>query len=414
MRQAGFQGFLSPKRQDLLMPPIPGLPKPDKGILGANHSLVRHVRDEGMRDVSGWMAQLVRRDPKAGVVEARDFVDQLEQLIPGEGTKAIRGILHALADTPQHQQAFFGGPVTEIAPVGVFEHDDPQRYEEAIKTRPWEEYEQGRKQDSIRDMAWRPERDGPLMDPQPPELARPLTPEEEARRMRPLNEGPSAESKAPIYDDGLLDPARWNTPARDEDLSGKAAATDTEDDQAHAIQTAQAQGQQSRPNITRTENAWVYDDPKDIKERAQQNGGWLGRDRQCVALLQGTNPNLGHTTTWRAGDQIRGPGDPPLKPGTAIATFQPDQNANGELRYPSPGGQARGPDENIRRHAGIFMGYGEQGGRQGVFILDQFDGSGRGRSRDNGETSIRFYPFERAPGDGGYRAGEFHAIRPRK
>jgi hypothetical protein len=169
-----------------------------------------------------------------------------------------------------------------------------------------------------------------------------------------------------------------------------------------------ASSRPARPSVTRRENAWVYDDPDDIKERARKNGGWLGRDRECVALLQGTNPEIGHTTTWRAGDQVRGPGDPPLKPGTAIATFQPDRRHNGELRYPSPEGQTRADGERVRRHAGIFMGYGEQGGRQGVFVLDQF----HGRGKDPGEAKIRFYPFERPAGQGGYRAGEFHAIRP--
>ncbi|MCM0020760.1 MAG: hypothetical protein NBV67_12255 [Tagaea sp.] len=102
-----------------------------------------------------------------------------------------------------------------------------------------------------------------------------------------------------------------------------------------------------------------------------------------------------------------------VTPGTAIATFAPDKNANGELRYPSPEGQTRAEGERIRRHAGIFMGYGEQGGRPGIFILDQFDGAGRQRG-DQGRTGVRFLPFERSSGQGGYLAGEFHVIGPKK
>ncbi|MCM0020761.1 MAG: hypothetical protein NBV67_12260 [Tagaea sp.] len=103
-----------------------------------------------------------------------------------------------------------------------------------------------------------------------------------------------------------------------------------------------------------------------------------------------------------------------MTPGTAIASFASNKNAHGELRYPSPEGQTRAEGERIRRHAGIFMGYGEQGGRPGIFILDQFDGTGRRQTRDQGEARIRFLPFERSQGESGYSAREFHAIHPGK
>lgn len=268
MRDAGYAGFLKPKRQDLLPPPIPGLPKPDDTILGANHSLVRTVRDTGMRDTPGWMASLVRRQGRNGVVEARDFVDQLEQLIPGEGTKAIRGILHALADEPEHQRAFFGGPVIETAPVGVFEQDGPARYENAIKTRPWEKTDRVHRpgeSPEIRDMAWRPERDGPNQDRTLPTTA---SDAENAPIQRY-----DAEGAAPAYNDGLLDPNIWPTHLRgqneeppaqtqerhDEALEAEATATDAEDQDAHAIEIAQAQG---RPNQTPPQRPGTGRDPR--------------------------------------------------------------------------------------------------------------------------------------------------------
>jgi hypothetical protein len=253
MRDAGYAGFLKPQRQELLMPPIPGLPKPDDTILGANHSLVRTVRDDGMQDVAGWMAKRVRAGGD-GVVEARNFVDQLEQLMPGEGTTAIRGILQRLADTPDLQRAFFGGPVIELAPVGVFEQDGPQRYEEALKTRPWEEYELGRRH--------RPSDERP---PEPLGTHKIETPEEGARNRVPISYDTRAGTQAPAIDDGMLDPAKWPEhmrgqgqmaeatvpPTQDEEISGEATATDYADDDPEALLAAQAQqpqpGQQPRP-----------------------------------------------------------------------------------------------------------------------------------------------------------------------
>ncbi len=102
--------------------------------------------------------------------------------------------------------------------------------------------------------------------------------------------------------------------------------------------------------------------------------------------------------------------DPPLKPGTAIATFRPDKN--GEIRYPQDRDKPREP--RTRRHAGVFMGYGEQGDRKGIFVLDQFNGSARDPARDQGQARVRFYPFERRQGEGGYSAGEFSAIRAQR
>jgi hypothetical protein len=263
LRDAGLDGFLKPKRQELLLPPIPGLPKPDDDILGANQSLARTVRDDGMRDTPAYMAKLVRHQGQQGVVEARNFVDQLEQLIPGQGTKAIRGILQALADTPQLQRNFFGGPVIEIAPIGVFEQDGPKRYEDAIRTRSWEDVAQGRTPPTappIRDAAYRPERDGPLDDPRPLGTHKTETPEEEARNRVPISCRPDGQDVPPNPND-FLDPRNWPTAGRAQDktpngqdteqqedaLEIKATATDTEDGEAHAIQIAQAQGPQHRP-----------------------------------------------------------------------------------------------------------------------------------------------------------------------
>ncbi len=121
---------------------------------------------------------------------------------------------------------------------------------------------------------------------------------------------------------------------------------------------------------------------------------YVGKDRECVTLVKEALPDLGATPNWRAGDPIKGPNDPPLQPGTAVATFAPDASKNGELRYPNK------PTGN---HAGLFMGYGEENGKPGMYLLDQ-------SSKRPPQQS--FFPFERREGDQRYRAGQFSVIQP--
>ncbi|MFM7344919.1 MAG: hypothetical protein ACKO1J_06075, partial [Tagaea sp.] len=211
------------------------------------------VRDKGMQNAAGYMAGQVRHLGQEGVVEARDFVDQLDKLMPGEGTKAIRGILQSLADIPGLQRAFFGGPVIETAPIGVFEHDGLRRFDEAMKTKPWEDAEQGRKiPGGNQTREWDEARDGPRPTPQ----LRPMTDADAEKHQVQLRDA-GAEANAPPNPADLLDPRNWpeayRTQAlasRDEPLEAEATAKDEEDQDAHAIQIAQAQGQPQRPAPT--------------------------------------------------------------------------------------------------------------------------------------------------------------------
>lgn len=88
-------------------------------------------------------------------------------------------------------------------------------------------------------------------------------------------------------------------------------------------------------------------------------GTWVGESRECVALVKHALPQLGPTRNWRRGADIKGPNDPPLQPGTPIATFDK------EGRYPNK------PTGN---HAAIFLGYGKNAeGQEGIRVLDQAD-----------------------------------------
>ncbi len=90
---------------------------------------------------------------------------------------------------------------------------------------------------------------------------------------------------------------------------------------------------------------------------------------ECVGLVKAAVPEIGSTKTWREGERIIGPEDPPLEPGTAIATF--DESG----RYANKSGES---------HAAIFMKYDTVGGQQGIWVLDQE------KKREAGRRFIRF------------------------
>jgi len=169
----------------------------------------------------------------------------------------------------------------------------------------------------------------------------------------------------------------------------KAPASDREDETPP--QTAEATPEKRDP--LGPDKAAIRSDIEEFEKYAKSKD-YVGTNSECVALVKDALPQLGATPNWRAGDQIKAPNDPPLQPGTAVATFAPDAGKNGELRYPNK------PTGN---HAGIFMGYGEKNGRQGMWLLDQWNG------RPPQQT---FYPFERRPKELGNSAGQFSVIRP--
>lgn len=116
-----------------------------------------------------------------------------------------------------------------------------------------------------------------------------------------------------------------------------------------------------------------------------------GTDRQqCVALVRKVLPGIGASPTWKEGKKLKAEGDPPLQPGTAIATFK-------DGKYP---GMKTG------NHAAIFLGYDEHNGRKGIRVLDQFVGH---------PAMERFIPFDDKAKSMSRNAGAFSVIqRPAK
>ena len=94
----------------------------------------------------------------------------------------------------------------------------------------------------------------------------------------------------------------------------------------------------------------------DVERLAREwSGTWHGESEECVALVKKAVPDVGATPTWREGEKLKGPGDPPLEPGTAIATFE-----NGKY-----------PNRSTGNHAAIVIEPGVQDGKDGYWVLDQ-------------------------------------------
>lgn len=112
----------------------------------------------------------------------------------------------------------------------------------------------------------------------------------------------------------------------------------------------------------------------------------VGESDECVALVKKAVPGVGATPTWKEGEKLKGPGDPPLEPGTAIATFE-----NGKYLSRPTG-----------NHAAIVIGPGFNDGKEGYWVLDQ--------SRNN-PPERRFISFGDPNRIPTYRAERYSVIR---
>ncbi len=417
----GEKGLLNGNYGELKLAPVPGLPAPDEDMTGANRSMADYLQRHRsfLADAPGTLAAYIRTMGVPGIVQARDFVNQWDQTKPGQGGDAIRAILSALGDAPDLQRQFFGGPIANDHPIGIRIDDLAYRPGEDESVAVPLPYRPGEIGPAIRLPYTPPMSHDGLLDP---DYVKAFGERLEAKRA--FEEQQRANT---VYDDGLLDAKNWpphlrarllgDVPASDEtnqNFSGNDrfqpanAPEAAREDAAEPSQVAQAPGQSAQPpaprhtRASRVGDSWVVEQPDQLAGQAQQNGGWLGAgpggkpSRECVGLVQYAVPGIGHTSTWRAGEQVR-PAEPEkpstIAPGTPLATFRPDDK--GDLRY------ANRPTGN---HAGIFTRYGEKDGRAGIWMMDQFN-------RERGKVKERFYPFERRPGEGGYSAGQFSVIQ---
>lgn len=104
-------------------------------------------------------------------------------------------------------------------------------------------------------------------------------------------------------------------------------------------------------------------------------------------MVKAVVPELSDTRTidWKPGPKIAGPDNPPLRPGTALATF----GANG--KYGGDGVQ----------HAVVFDRYETKNGQRGMWIVEQ--------SKDM-PTRERFIPFGSNDSNSRYRIENYSVI----
>jgi len=87
--------------------------------------MTRHQK--GLGGAPDMLATYIKNFGIDGIVQARDFVEQWEKALPGEGATAIRVVLSLLSD-PAQQRAFLGGELPKGPAFGVLKADAAERF----------------------------------------------------------------------------------------------------------------------------------------------------------------------------------------------------------------------------------------------------------------------------------------------
>jgi hypothetical protein len=124
LRTEGKDGLLNVELPALSLKGNPSLPPIDKTTHGSNESWVNWMtrHQKGLGGAPDMLATYIKNFGADGVVQARDFVEQWDKAVPGEGATAIRAILSLLSE-PAQQRAFLGGDLPKGIPFGVLKSD---------------------------------------------------------------------------------------------------------------------------------------------------------------------------------------------------------------------------------------------------------------------------------------------------
>ena len=128
LRNRGEEGLLAVEPPNYKLLPNPWLPPVDRRTRGSNESWVNWTA-RNRSDLSGASEMLttyIKNFGDDGIVQARDFVEQWDQIKPGQGSDAIRQILALIAD-PWKRERFLGGRLPQMPPYGVLKPGAEQR-----------------------------------------------------------------------------------------------------------------------------------------------------------------------------------------------------------------------------------------------------------------------------------------------
>ncbi len=301
-----------------------------EGTQAANRRTAQFLLGRGSDDgLDEFVARDIQDNGPAAILRNRDLVLQIEALDPKRAHSFAWGILSHLPR--ERAQDFLGGAVPDVPPVGV-RKDEWRRTLEIRKD-----------------------------DPDPVPKAEPYYPDKDTGKHRMAlsdaggdgGAGGDAASGGGGKDSGTGSDA--NEPASTQPPeNGDGAPKDA--------------GTARKPADGWVTGKSVDDLLKETKDGYLSSGPDAG-SHECVALVKHAVPGIGSAKDWKEGEKIKGPDDPPLAPGTAIATFKDGKYQN----------------NNTGNHAAIVIGPGEQNGKKGYWVLDQ---------HKNKEAGRMFFAFE--------------------
>lgn len=331
---------------------------------------------------------------QAGPDAHATLMDLAEQVNTQVGRDRTDQVMHGIVSRlpPDQAKALLGGTMPAARPLGVRSADLPDdsavplfRAAEPVRLA---QAETGAMSDAAptTPTAPRPQTDTSIPAEQPTQQAGPTasapaqTPAAQSENPNPYSSSPAAPTtedthdRTPVQRDAevLKDPA--NVPGYTQWLA-QGAKADPQWAEQHAKDVSREiyksdpraaeemarQGEKAGVKVGlyaegHQASKSVGDLLKDAKGGHLSSGPDAG-SKECVALVKHATPELQgvRASEWKEGEKIKGPNDPPLKPGTSLATFE-----DGKYQNKSTG-----------NHAVVFDRYGEEGGRKGMYVLEQ-------------------------------------------
>ncbi len=306
----GGPGLIAFAPPPLAFAPRNDLPQTDAEVHAANMRAVEallnytHPGDHPL-----YTAKAIEADGDQGVAEARDLVAKLAERDPSMADKYARGVADRLPE--DLQESFLGRPRDEDPPMGVRRADVAERYADAEGA-----YAGLANEARQTDLDMKQAEEVASSEADQPETApeaKADEPDQERESSTREGEGDGSER-----DDGEGD--------RSGETGDESRYTRMAEGPATTATDAQT-GSGAKEEKPAKSGAYVA---KEFETFKKENLGKLApsndkNERECVALVKKAIPEIGFTKDWKEGAKIKGPGDPPLQPGTAIAIFKDGQ-----------------------------------------------------------------------------------------